>query len=118
MVKIVNINDIEDLILTKHDIDVADPAIENRSKLDDFMNKYCQLSDVLIVKDKIIPFKYLEVFNMKLLFISEIENLKILTKSLEKIKYNFDNAKEASLEFQMNNNDTPYFYHNSKYLIF
>jgi len=118
MVKIVNINDIEDVILTKHDIDVADPEIEGRSNLNDFINKYCKLNDVLVIGDKIFPFNYIEVFNMRLLFISDINDVKVIKKNLEKISYSFNNTREASLEFQINNNDTPYFYHNNKYLIF
>ena len=84
---IVNINDIEDVVLAKYKIDTANPNIEGRSNLNDFMNEYCNLSDIAMIDDSLKAFKFITKFNMSFLFISNPDDLETIIKLLKKCNY-------------------------------
>ena len=116
--KIVNIDDIEDIILTKHEIDTNNPDIEDRSNLTDFISKYCNLTDAIIDNDNIIPFKYIKEFNKEYLFISDKEHINGIMELLNKIKYDFNNLKQIhnyTDYMSMNMNNLYLIYHDTKY---
>lgn len=112
---IVNISDIEDIVLAKHEIDTNNPNQKGRSNLNEFMNTYCILNDTLILNDVIIPFNYLELFEHKYLFVSDNQNTENITKFLQKIKYNFDNLIEINNYTEYMNSNIYLFIHNNKY---
>lgn len=99
---IVNINDIEDVVLAKYKIDTADPNIEGRSNLNDFMNEYCNLSDIAMIDDSLKAFKFITKFNMNFLFISNPDDLETIIELLKKCNYDLDNLKEISFMDMMN----------------
>lgn len=99
---IVNINDIEDVVLAKYKIDTADPNIEGRSNLNDFMNEYCNLSDIAMIDDSLKAFKFITKFNMSFLFISNPDDLETIIELLKKCNYDLDNLKEISFMDMMN----------------
>ena len=57
--KIIDITDIEDIVLAKYEIDQNDPNCDGRSNFNDFLTKYCNLTDVLLINDKLLSFKYI-----------------------------------------------------------
>lgn len=99
---IVNINDIEDVVLAKYKIDTADPNIEGRSNLNDFMNEYCNLSDIAMIDDSLKAFKFITKFNMSFLFISNPDDLETIIELLKKCNYDLDNLKEIAFMDMMN----------------
>ena len=99
---IVNINDIEDVVLAKYKIDTANPNIEGRSNLNDFMNEYCNLSDIAMIDDSLKAFKFITKFNMSFLFISNPDDLETIIKLLKKCNYDLDSLKEISFMDMMN----------------
>lgn len=99
---IVNINDIEDVVLAKYKIDTADPNIEGRSNLNDFMNEYCNLSDIAMIDDSLKAFKFITKFNMSFLFISNPDDLETIIALLKKCNYDLNNLKEISFMDMMN----------------
>ena len=66
----VNINDIEDIIIAKIDIDKDNPDIKERSILTNFINEYCKINWILIYKNMSIPFEEKTIFNKKYIFYS------------------------------------------------
>lgn len=112
--KIVDINDIEDIILAKYEIDKNDPECETRSNLAEFMSKYCTLTDVLVIDGQLLSFKYVELFNHTYLFISDKNQLNEISNFLSLINYNIDNLKEIPMTELMINSDK-YLIHNNKY---
>lgn len=112
--KIVDISDIEDIVLAKYEIDQNDPNCEGRSNLQDFMVKYCSLTDVLVINEKLLSFKYEEVFNKKYLFIDNKNHSDVIVKFLSSINYNFNNLIEIPMIEYINNSEK-YFIHNNRY---
>lgn len=112
--KIIDITDIEDIVLAKYEIDNNDPECEGRSDLNEFINKYCTLSDVLIIDNSMISFNYIEIFNNKYLFVSSKESSDCIIDFLKSIKYNYDNLKEYSMT-DLIISKSSYFIHDNKY---
>lgn len=112
--KIININDIEDIILAKYEIDNNNPKCEGRSDLNEFINTYCTLNDTLVIDNKLISFNYVSLFNNKYLFINDKNELDVIQKFLTSIKYDYNNLKEFSINELFTKNNY-YFIHNSKY---
>jgi len=112
--KIVDITDIEDIVLAKVEIDKNNPDCEDRSNLNDFMSNYCTLTDVLVINNQLLAFKFIELFNHKYLFIENKNNLEEIQKFLSSIKYDFNNLQEISMVDFMNNSEK-YLIHNNKY---
>lgn len=112
--KIVDITDIEDVVLAKAEIDKNDPNCKGRSNLNDFMIKYCTLTDVLVIGDKLLSFRYIELFNHKYLFISDKDQLEEISGILSSINYKLDNLKEMSMA-ELISSSEKYLIHNNKY---
>ena len=98
---IVNINDIEDLILAKHEIDLIlneKGELEGRSNLQDFMRIYGSPDYIYLIGDKQIPFKYIKFDNNDFLFITDTDevSINIVKTKLKLIKYNLDNLVKLS----------------------
>lgn len=111
--KIININDIEDLITAKIEIDKK--SENGKSDLNEFINNYCLLDSVIIDKNQYIPFK---LYNNEYLFVSDMSNIDTITEFLEKIKYDYSNLTETTF-FEMNDekflNNTTLLLYNNKY---
>lgn len=95
---IVDINDIEDIVLAKYKLDTADPTVEGRSDLNEFMQKYCVLNDIAVINEELHPFKFINKFNMSFLFISSADDKDIVIQLLEKYNYNLNTLKEVKFE--------------------
>ena len=94
--KIVNINDIEDLILTKHEIDlmlIEDKVIEERTTINEFLEKYAMPTNIYMYNGISIPFKLYELHGNKYLFVTNYnkEEIIILETKIKQIKYDMSN---------------------------
>ena len=118
---IVDINDIEDIVRAKINIDKNDQSLNGeRSNLNEFMTKYCNLQDVIMLNsDKMIPFNYIEdVDTQKYLFISDKEHVDIILEVLKSINYNMNNLTEFNA-YDPNNagKSVNIIIHNNKYYV-
>lgn len=93
--KIVNINDIEDLILAKHEIDllrIEHEEITERSILQEFINDYAAPKYIYMINDKQLPFNYIKIYNNDYLFVSDyIDENELIVKKIKHIKYDMNN---------------------------
>lgn len=100
--KIVDITDIEDLILCKHEIDCAlieHGDLEQKMQLQEFMSKYVNLnSSAYINKGEVIGFSYIDVYGKQFLLVQERneEQIETISNVLKKISYDFSNLKKVS----------------------
>jgi hypothetical protein len=119
--KIVNINDIEELILAKHEIDlnlIENKEIENKMELTEFINKYATPTYIYIFNEIQIPFKLVKICSENYLFVLDKneDNINILINKLKLLKYNMDNLVEISTSEMMRlNSMNNIIIHNSKY---
>ena len=116
----VNINDIEDIIIAKIEIDKNNSEIEGRSPLNEFINEYCKINWLFMYNDISIPFEIKTIFNNQYIFYScENENTKkLFFEFLNKIKNNINNLNEISNTTILNNglkDNTIYVIKNNKY---
>jgi hypothetical protein len=94
--KIVNINDIEDLILTKHEIDlmlIEDKVIKERTTINGFLETYAMPKNIYMYNGISIPFKLYILHDKKYLFVinyNKQEN-EVLENKLKQIKYDMNN---------------------------
>ena len=115
---IVDIGNIEDIVLAKYKIDQADPEVDDRSDLTEFITNNCTLTDVIMLNGNIKPFNLLNKFGMTFLFVSNLNDVDDIKKMLNKCKYNLNTLKEISFENMMNPNymkDNIVLIHDSKY---
>lgn len=112
--KIVNITDIEDIVLAKAEIDKNDPDCNGRSNLNEFMSKYCTLTDVLVIDNKLLSFKFVELFNNRYLFISDNNYVSEIIDLLKTANYNFNNLTEIKMTEFINDLEK-YIIHENKY---
>jgi len=94
--KVVNINDIEDLILAKHEIDILrieHKEITERSILQEFINSYASPKYIYMINDMQIPFNYIKVYDNDYLFVTDYnkENVEIVTNKIKRLKYDMNN---------------------------
>ena len=94
--KVVNINDIEDLILAKHEIDlmlIEDKIIEERTTINGFLEKYAMPINIYMFNGHSIPFQLFEIHNNKYLFVTSYnkEELLVLENKIKQLKYNLNN---------------------------
>lgn len=94
--KIVNINDIEDLILTKHEIDlmlIEDKIIEKRTTINEFLEKYAMPINIYMYNGISIPFNLYELHGNKYLFVTNYnkQENEVLENKIKQIKYNMNN---------------------------
>jgi hypothetical protein len=121
--KIVNINDIEDLILAKHEIDlmlIEDGIIDKRTEINYFLETYAMPNKVYIYNDKTIPFTLYEIHNNKYLFVTNYNQneLDILQAKIKQIKYNLNNLIEIKFNDLIDKNnpeDNNFIVINNKY---
>lgn len=97
--KIVNINDIEDLILAKHEIDlmlIDDKIIDKRTELKEFILKYATPDNIYIFNGITIPFKLYKLHDKYFLFVTNYNKneIDILTNKIKLLKYDLNNLIE------------------------
>lgn len=97
--KIVNINDIEDLILAKHEIDlmlIDDKIIDKRTELKEFILKYATPDNIYIFNGITIPFKLYKLHDKCFLFVTNYNKneIDILTNKIKLLKYDLNNLIE------------------------
>ena len=94
----VNINDIEDIIIAKIEIDKNNPDINERSPLQEFINTYCKVSWIILYKNFYIPFEIKTIFGNEYIFYSSdsTEEKEVLFNFLNKIKNNISNLNKIS----------------------
>lgn len=94
------ISDIETLVKTKMEIDnalIKNEEIQEKTKLEDFVNKYAKLNNVFFDKGKIIPFNLVDVYGTKYLFLAdENDDITDLTTILTNINFDFTKLQSAS----------------------
>ena len=115
---IVDINDIEDVIRAKINIDKNNEDLKGkRSDLNEFMSTYCNLKDIIILKNNIIPFNFIiDKDEQKYLFISNKDNIEDISKLLTTINYDMNNLNEVNLyDPNIYNKDINIIIHNNKY---
>ena len=98
---IVNINDIEDIILTKSQIDIDDDEVEYRSNLQEFINTQCVLDTILTNgTDIMISFKLSIIFGKTYLFCSYTTDKEksMLLDYLKSINYNINSLKKLTYQ--------------------
>ena len=93
---IVNINDIEDLIIAKYEIDNIlneQGKLEGRSNLQEFINKFANPQYIYLIDDLQIPFNYFKIENKDYLFVtnSDESEINIIKAKLKVLKYNLNN---------------------------
>ena len=108
--KIVNINDIEDLILAKHEIDllrIEHNEISERSVLQEFINTYASPQYIYLINEKQLSFNFINVWDHYYLFISEDtkENEFIINK-IKHLKYDMNNLTKLTNSDLLNMVDT------------
>ena len=101
--KIVNINDIEDLILAKHEIDlmlIDDKIIEKRTEVTEFLDKYAIPYNVYVVNGVQIPFKLFNIHNEHYLFVTNYneDELTVLENKIKLLKYDMNNIIELKFD--------------------
>jgi hypothetical protein len=94
--KIVNINDIEDLILAKHEIDlilIEDKVIEERTTINEFLEKYAMPKNIYMYNGISIPFKLYILHDKKYLFVTNYnkQENEVLENKIKQIKYDMNN---------------------------
>ena len=93
---IVNINDIEDLIIAKYEIDTIlneQGKLEGRSNLQEFINKFANPQYIYLIDDLQIPFNYFKIENKDYLFFFFFDEseINIIKAKLKVLKYNLNN---------------------------
>ena len=106
----VNINDIEDFVLAKHEIElmlIEDKIIEKRTDLKEFMEKYAMPDNVYVVNNIQIPFKLYNIHDKHYVFVTNYnkEELEILENKIKLLKYNMNNLIELKLVDMFNMTD-------------
>jgi hypothetical protein len=94
--KIVNINNIEDLILAKHEIDlilIEDKVIEERTTINGFLETYAMPKNIYMYNGISIQFKLYILHDKKYLFVTNYnkQENEVLENKLKQIKYNMNN---------------------------
>jgi hypothetical protein len=106
--EIININDIEDLIITKYKIEtklIEDNVIESKMSIPDFISKYTNMNYIYKVKNLMIPFGFNRIYDVDYLFVvSNDENeLDLLTNKLKLLRYNLNNMSKVDYLSLMKN---------------
>lgn len=94
--KVVNINDIEDLILAKHEIDlmrIDHEEISERSILQEFINNYASPKYIYMINDKQISFNYIKIYDNDYLFVVDDNqnDINSIINKLKQLKYDMNN---------------------------
>ena len=99
--KIVNINDIEDLILTKHEIDLMlmeDKIIKERTTINGFLETYAMPKNIYMYNGVSIPFKLYILHDKKYLFVTNYNKQEndVLENKIKQIKYDMNNLVQLT----------------------
>lgn len=99
--KIVNINDIEDLILTKHEIDlmlIEDKIIKERTTINGFLETYAMPKNIYMYNGVSIPFKLYILHDKKYLFVTNYNKQEndVLENKIKQIKYDMNNLVQLT----------------------
>ena len=99
--KIVNVNDIEDLILAKHEIDlilIEDKVIEERTTINGFLETYAMPKNIYMYNGISIPFKLYILHDKKYLFVTNYnkQENEVLENKLKQIKYDMNNLVQLT----------------------
>lgn len=113
--KIIDINDIEDIVIAKIEIDKNDPNVKGRSNLNEFIQKYCTLSDILVINNSYKAFKYISCFGNQYLFLSNKDDENDILIFLKNINYNFNSLKEFDNFSSLSNPNIQMLIHDNKY---
>jgi len=121
--KVINVTDIEDLISAKLEIDsllLSHKDIEKKIPLNEYMEKYCNLSNAYSYKGDIIPFAYYNIYGNQYLYIAqESDNIDKLIEKLKAIDFDLSNLKEITnidiIEKFETYENAEYFIINNKY---
>lgn len=117
------LENIEDLFETKSFIDrylIESNKATDRMELNDFILKYCNLSNKIYVnKGEVIPFELHNVGDENILILPNKTHKDELIKKLKSIKYNFGepmtfDANNLEYFTALNNEETDYFIINKK----
>ena len=110
---IVNINDIEDLIIAKYEIDTIlneQGKLEGRSNLQEFINEFATPQYIYLINNLQIPFSYFKFENKDYLFVTDSDEseINIIKSKLKVLKYNLNNLvllskNDLSKMIDMNN---------------
>ena len=106
-IKIVNINDIEEVILSKHEIDlklIEDKKIKEKMTLQEYFDKYATPLNVYIIKGKQMPFSIHTLYGITYIYVCD-DNKTLITLLLNKlklIKYDINNLIELSFNDLLN----------------
>ena len=106
-IKIVNINDIEEVILSKHEIDlklIEDKKIKDKMTLQEYFDKYATPLNIYIIKGKQIPFSIHTLYGITSRYVCD-DNKTLITLLLNKlklIKYDINNLIELSFNDLLN----------------
>jgi len=98
--KVVNITDIEDLILCKHDIDltlIEHGDIEEKMTIPEFMNKYVNLNNITYIENNnLFSFSIINVYDKEYLLVTEVNNEYInkIKKIIASIDGDFSKLKQ------------------------
>lgn len=108
IMKVINVNDIEDLIINKYFIEqklLEDGIIEQKHTLQEFISKYAKVDLIYKFKSINIPFGINEINNEKYLFVvTDDKNLlDILMRKLKLIKYDLNNLTRVDYMSLMKN---------------
>lgn len=112
------LDNIEDIFETKAFIDkylIENDKAKEKMELNDFILKYCNLSNKIYVNNgEIIPFELHTFEDENLIILADKNKKDVLVKKLEEIKYNFGNSVQFTndnLEFfnLLNNSKTDFF---------
>lgn len=108
--KFVNINDIEDLVLAKHDINlmlIEDNIVEDKLSINDFLDIYAMPNYVYVVNGINIPFKLLNIRDMHYVFVTNYnkEELELLENKIRLLKYDMNNLIKLNFNDMINMTD-------------
>ena len=105
--KFVNINDIEDLVLAKHEINlmlIEDKIVEERMSINDFLIEYATPDYVYVVNGTHIPFRILNIHDKHYVFVTNYnkEELEVLENKIKLLKYDINNLIELKPSDMLN----------------
>lgn len=115
-VKVVNINDIEELVLTKHDIELYlkdKNIINDKISINKFITDYAMIKYIYAEsEDNLIPFGFAKYDNAYIFIINDNEkDIKLITNKLKSINYDINNVIKVGYDDILN-------HPNDSYLIF
>ncbi len=120
-VRKVNINDIEELILSKHDIEtylLSKNIIDHKITIDEFINEYAMIKYIYAESENnLIPFGLAKYANIVYIFIvnDNKKDIDLISEKLKSINYDINNVIEVGYEDIINHSNESYLIFNGKY---